>query len=171
MSDILSGSIIAHKVFDAGVQVDDNVSCQLPSIEPGTTEVKGAGILGTLDFPSSGQLNSMIFSMSQRSINRNSMMLSTPGLHNIELRFVKDAMTSDGQQIPEGTKIFVTGIFKKFDPGKVENNSTMDGSIDYEVLRYRIVINGEEVLLIDKINYIYKVNGVDYMQSVKSVLG
>lgn len=167
---IMSGSIIAHKFFDNGIEVADNVSCQLPPIENGTVEVKGAGILGSFDMPSSGQLNAMVFSASMRSINKGAINLSTPGLHNIELRFVKDAMTGDGQEVPEGTKIFVTGIFKKFDPGKVEINSTMDGSIEYEVLRYRIVINGEEVLLIDKKNYIYKVNGVDYMEKIKAAL-
>lgn len=167
---ILSGSVIAHKVFEDGVEVDDNVSVQLPSIEFGTTEIKGAGVLGSFDMPSTGQLNAMTYSMSQRSINKNSINLSRPGQHNNELRFVKDARTSDGQQIPEGTKIFFTGLFKKFDPGKVEEKATMDGSIEYEVIRYRIVINGVEVLLIDKINYIYKVNGIDYMESVRAAL-
>lgn len=168
---ILSGSVIAHKVFEDGVEIDDNVSVQLPSIENGTTEIKGAGILGSFDMPSTGQLNAMTFSMSQRSINKTSISLSTPGQHNIELRFVKDARTSDGQQVPEGTKIFLTGLFKKFDPGKVEEKATMDGSIEYEVTRYRIVIAGEEVLLIDKLNYIYKVNGVDHMESIRAALG
>jgi P2 family phage contractile tail tube protein len=167
---VLSGSIIAHKFFDDGVEVNDNVSCQLPSIENGTVEVKGAGILGSFDMPSSGQLNALTFSASMRSINKGAINLSRPGVHNIELRFVKDAMTGDGQQVPQGTKIFVTGIFKKFDPGKVEIASTMDGTIEFEVLRYRIVINGEEALLIDKRNYIYKVNGVDYMSKVKAAL-
>ncbi|HEX9061999.1 MAG TPA: phage major tail tube protein [Clostridia bacterium] len=167
---ILSGSVIAHKVFDDGIDIDDNVSCQLPKVEFGTTEIKGAGILGAFEMPSTGQLNAMAFSLTQRSINKNSINLSRPGQHNIELRFVKDARTSDGQQIPQGTKIFLTGLTKSFDPGKVEENATMDGSIEYEVLRIRIIIAGEEVLLIDKINYIYKVNGKDYMEGIREAL-
>jgi P2 family phage contractile tail tube protein len=167
---IISGSVIAHKFYDGGVEIGDNVSCQLPSIENGTTEVKGAGILGALDMPSSGQLNAMAFTANMRSINKGSINLSRPGVHNIELRFVKDTKTDGGETIPEGTKIFVTGVFKKFDPGKVEENGTMDGSIEFEVLRYRIVINGIEVLLIDKVNFIYKVNGVDYMERVRAAL-
>lgn len=168
---IISGSVIAHEFYDGGVKIQDNVSCQLPSIEHGTTEVKGAGILGTLDMPSSGQLNAMVFSASMRSISKNSLNVSRPGVHNIELRFVKDTFTDNGQSIPEGTKIFVTGVFKKFDPGKVEKASTMDGTIEYEVVRYRIVIGGEEAVLIDKRNFIYKVNGIDYMESIRAALG
>ncbi len=53
---------------------------------------------------------------------------------------------------------------------KLKINATMDGTIEYEVLRYRIVIDGEEILLIDKRNFKYKVNGVDYMEKVRTAL-
>jgi phage tail tube protein FII len=47
----------------------------------------------------------------------------------------------------------------------------MEGSIEFEVLRYRQVISGVETLLIDKQNYIYKINGTDYMQVIRAALG
>ncbi|MFO7153939.1 MAG: phage major tail tube protein [Caldicoprobacter oshimai] len=168
---IISGNVIAHKLLVDGVEIDDNVSCQLPSIEVQTGEVKGAGILGSIDMPVTGQIGSMTFTINMRSINKNAANLAKPGIQNIELRFARDVVTSDGQVIPEGTKIFITGINKKYDPGKVEPPTTMDGSIDFEVIRYRQVINGVETLLIDKRNYIYKINGVDYMQKVRQALG
>ena len=168
---IVSGNVIAHKVVVDGKDVDDNVSCQLPSIEIQTGEIKGAGILGTIDMPATGQVGSMTFSMSQRSINKNAADLAKPGIQNIELRFNQDVRNSNGQIVPEGTKVFISGVNKKYDPGKVESNATMDGSIEFEVLRYRQVVNGVETLLIDKLNYIYKVNGIDYMEKVRATLG
>lgn len=167
---MISGSIVAHRFFDNEIEIEDNVSCQLPSIENGTTEVKGAGILGALDMPSSAQLNAMVFTASMRSINTSSINVIKPGVHNIELRFVKDVKTDAGEMIPQGTKIFVTGVFKKYDPGKVEVNGTMDGSVEYEVLRYRIVIDGVEEVLIDKVNFIYKIKGIDYMEKIRATL-
>lgn len=167
---MISGSIVAHRFFDNGIEIQDNVSCQLPSIENGTTEAKGAGILGTLDMPSSAQLNAMTFVANMRSINSSSVNIIKPGVHNIELRFVKDVKNDDGEMVPQGTKVFVTGVFKKFDPGKVEENGTMDGSVEYEVLRYRIVIDGIEEILIDKVNFIYKIKGIDYMEKVRAAL-
>jgi len=168
---IISGSVIAHKLLVDGVEIDDNVSCQLPSIETQTGEIKGAGILGSIDMPVTGQIGSMTFTVNMRSINKNAANLAKPGVQNIELRFARDTVSADGQTIPEGAKIFISGINKKYDPGKVEPPTTMDGSIDYEVIRYRQVINGVETLLIDKRNYIYKINGVDYMQKVRQALG
>ena len=168
---IISGNVLAHKLLDDNVEIDDNVSCQLPSIETQTGEVKGAGILGTIDLPATGQIGSMTFTINMRSTNKNASNLARPGVHNLELRFVKDVITSSGSMIPAGAKIFIAGINKKYDPGKVETPTTMDGSVDFEVLRYRQVIDGEETLLIDKRNYIYKVNGVDYMKDIRSILG
>lgn len=168
---IISGNVVAHKLLRDGVEIDDNVSCQLPSIEIQTGEIKGAGLLGPIDMPVTGQVGSMTFSISMRSVNKNAADLARPGIQNLELRFARDVLNANGQSIPEGTKIFVTGINKKYDPGKVESGATMDGSIDFEVIRYRQVVNGVETLLIDKRNFIYKVNGVDYMQSIKAALG
>lgn len=168
---IISGNVIAHKLLADGVEIDDNVSCQLPSIEVQTGEIKGAGILGTIDMPVTGQVGSMTFTINMRSINKNAANLAKPGTQNIELRFARDVVNANGQVIPEGTKIFISGFNKKYDPGKVESPTTMDGSIDFEVVRYRQVINGVETLLIDKRNYIYKINGVDYMQKIRAALG
>lgn len=168
---IISGATIAHKLLSDSKTIDDNVSCTLPSIEVQTNEIKGAGILGTIDLPVTGQLNSMVFSISARSVSKNNSNLAKPGIQNLELRYVKDVVTSKGTKIPEGTKIYIAGINKKFDPGKVETGASMDGSIDFEVIRYRQVINGVETLLIDKRNFIFKVNGVDYMKKVRTTLG
>lgn len=168
---IISGNVIAQKLLSDGVEIDDNVSCQLPSIETASGEIKGAGILGTIDMPVTGQITSMTFAINMRSINRNASKLAKPGIQNLELRFAQDVVNSSGQMVPAGTKIYITGMNKKYDPGKVETSTTMDGSIEFEVIRYRQVIDGRETLLIDKRNYIFKVDGVDYMRAIKSILG
>lgn len=167
---IISGSVIAHKLIVDRVEIDDNVSCELPSIELGTSEVKGAGILGSVDMPSPGQVNAMTFTISSRSINKKNAALARPGKQSIELRFVRDVIQADGTVIPAGAKVFITGAIKKYGPGKVEQGATMDGSLEYEVLRYRQVIEGKETLLIDKFNYQYVVNGVDYMKKYTAAL-
>jgi uncharacterized protein len=167
---IVSGNVIAHKLLRDGVEIDDNVSCQLPSLDALTGEVKGAGLMGPIDMPVTGQLGSMVFTVNMRSVNKNAVELARPGIQNLELRFARDVINANGQKIPEGTKIFISGMNKKYDPGKVEGAATMDGSAEFEVIRYRQIINGEETLLIDKKNFIYKVNGIDYMAAIKAAL-
>lgn len=168
---IISGNVIAHKLIADGIAIDDNISCQLPSIDTQTGEIKGAGIMGAIDLPSTGQIGSLTFTVNMRAINRSSVNLAKPGVQNIEVRFVKDVLNANGQMVSQSGKVFITGINKKYDPGKVESTTTMDGSAEFEVLRYRQIIDGVETLLIDKRNYIYKVNGIDYMEKVRATLG
>jgi P2 family phage contractile tail tube protein len=113
----------------------------------------------------------MSFKINSRSVNKKTAILAKTGKQNLELRFARDVVQSDGTIIPASTKIFITCIAKKYEPGKVEQGATMDGSMEFEVLRYRQIIEGEEVLLIDKFNYQYVVNGVDYMAAIRAILG
>lgn len=167
---IISGAVIAHKFLADSTEIADYVSCQLPSIEFATNEVKGAGILGSIDMPMTGQINAMTFSVTSRGINKSNTNLAKPGVQKLEIRFNRDVTQADGSVIPEGSKVFINGVNKKYDPGKVEQGANMDGSIEFEVLRYRQVINGVETLLIDKLNYVYKINGIDYMEKVRASL-
>ncbi len=164
-------AVTAHKVLMDNNEIGDNVSCTLPDIEHATSELKGAGIAGTIDVPLMGMFNSMTFSMDFRGLNRNSAAALKPGITNLELRFLKDTIASNGNYIAEGTKVFVSGYNKKVAPGKVETGASMDSSAEYEVTRYRIICDGVEVLLIDKLAGVYKVNGIDYMQKAREVLG
>ena len=107
---IIAGNIIAHMLLVDSKEIADQVSCQLPSIEKPTSEIKGAGILGSIDMPITGQVNSMTFSINSRSINAGSAELAKPGIQNIELRFVQDVMQNDGSMIPASSKVFITGV-------------------------------------------------------------
>ncbi len=109
---MISGNVIASKLLDNGTEVDDNVSCLLPSVEVPTAEVKGAGILGSIDWPVFGQVNAMAFTINMRSINKKSANLAKPGTHDLELRFARDTMTSGGQVVPEGAKIFIVASLR-----------------------------------------------------------
>jgi hypothetical protein len=120
--------------------------------------------------PQTGQINSMTFSISSRGVNAKATKLAREGKQSLEIRFVRDVTQGDGSIIKEGSKIFITGFNKKYEPGKIEQGSLMEGTIEFEVVRYRQVIDGVETLLIDKLNYIYKINGVDYMEKVRASL-
>ncbi|MTI49704.1 MAG: hypothetical protein FH761_17880 [Firmicutes bacterium] len=167
---IISGNVVAHKLYSDGEEIMDSVSVQFPSIELATGELKGAGILGSIDMPMTGQINAMTFTINSRGVSKSNSKLAKPGVQKLEVRFIRDVTRANGDVIPEGSKVYITGINKKYDPGKVEQGATMDGSIDFEVLRYRQVINGEETLLIDKLNSVYKVNGVDHMKNIRGML-
>ncbi|MCR4442144.1 MAG: phage major tail tube protein [Peptococcaceae bacterium] len=165
-----SGNIINHRVLVNDIEVDDVINIQLPNIEQQTVEMNGAGIMGTIAMPTTGQFGSLELSISYKSVSRSVLRLQKPGNQNIEIRFVKDYMDSNGQMLPQGSKVFATGVMKSSEGGTIENNGSIEGSVTYEIWRYRVVVDGVEILLIDKLANIFRVDGVDYMRRVNAAL-
>jgi P2 family phage contractile tail tube protein len=151
--------------------IDDSSDLQLPSVEKLTDTVKGSGIMGEIDLPSFGQLGSMTFAVNNRADNAQYAMMSRPGEIKFEVIWVVDVF--DSNQVAIGIqqhKVFMSGVSKKYDMGKIDVNSGADGSSEFEIYYLRKVIDGVEVLLIDKFNYKYAVNGTDYMSALRTAL-
>ena len=52
----------------------------------------------------------------------------------------------------------------------VELGSASELSETYTVTRYQLFANGSEILLVDRLNQILRVNGQDYMASIRKLL-
>ncbi|TCZ73055.1 phage tail protein [Paenibacillus albiflavus] len=151
--------------------IDDSSDLQLPSIEKLTDTIKGAGIMGEIDMPTFGQLGSMTLTVNNRADNPQYSMLSRPGEIKFEIAWVVDVFNSNDVKVGlQQNKVFITAVSKKYDMGKLEVNSGADGSSEFEVYYLRKIVDGKEVLLIDKFNYKYVVNGVDYMDALRTAL-
>lgn len=157
---------------DGAMQViDDSADLQLPSIEKLTDTIKGAGILGEIDLPVYGQVASMTFAVNNRSDSPMYSMLARPGAIKFEVVWTNDTLDSSNMSVKiQQNKVFMTGFNKKYDPGKVEVGGAADGSSEFEIVYYRKIVNGVEVLLIDKLNGKFVVNGRDYMDSNRAAL-
>ena len=59
----------------------------------------------------------------------------------------------------------------KYAPGKVAPASPADSSGEYSISYYALFINGERSIEVDIINFIFFVNGVDYLEDVRKALG
>ncbi|QGQ97059.1 phage tail protein [Paenibacillus psychroresistens] len=161
----------ASNQANAMVLIDDSSDLQLPSIEKLTDTVKGSGIMGEIDLPSFGQLGSMTFAVNNRADNAQYAIMSRPGEIKFEIIWVVDVF--DSSQVKVGIqqhKVFLSGVSKKYDMGKIDVNSGADGSSEFEIYYLRKIVDGKEVLLIDKFNFKYVVNGTDYMNDLRTAL-
>lgn len=151
--------------------VNDTTSVQLPSIENLTDTLKGAGILGEVDMPTPTQIASMVFAMNIRASNEDMPYLMRPGVIDLELRWVADRFDpTQGTNEQVANKAFLKLLIKKADEGKVEANASADGSFEYEVIAYQRIMNGKEILHINKFTGDYIVNGVNYGKSIQAAL-
>lgn len=159
------------KIDDKLKPIREATDVQLPALEAVSDSVKGAGILGEIDWPSMAQPGSMTFVANFRTTGPDVIAISAPIQQEFEVRWVIDKFDSNNIKIGiESHKAFIKCVPKKHDSGKIEPAASMEGSNEYEVFYYRRIVDGKEVLLIDKFNYVYKVNGVDYTSQIMAAL-
>lgn len=171
--DPITNKVIDYTVYvrtdGKATKIPDTTSVTLPSIEKLTDTIKGSGIIGEIDVPTYGQIGSMETEIATRTTNDKFGILLTA--NELEYRWVTDVLDpSTGKVSVVSHKAFLKVINKKGEEGKLEPGASQDGSVSYEVLAYKRIINGTEILNIDKLNGIFVVNGVDMFKDVSQYL-
>ena len=167
-----SGPVVAETVRENGKLLQDVYSFSPGDLSFGTAEYGGAGMLGTLDIPATGQLESAELTLNAHGRSEQSGQLATPGKHKFVLSGVQDVLEVNNDKVVahRGIKVNITCIFKNATYGDVEAPNTIDGSYVYEILRYEEFVSGKEILLWDKLNYILRVGGKDQVSDISSML-
>jgi len=172
---ILGNKTIQYAIYDRTSgkpeYVGDTASYKRPSLEMLTDTIKGAGIMGEIDFPTLGQLGAMEAEISFKKSNKKAVELFGQKSHDLEIRWVVDALDSSDASIKaEANKEIIKCLSKKLDLGNIETNATNEGTLTVEILYYQYIINGESVVEIDKLNNVFKINGVDYASQIRQAL-
>lgn len=98
--------------------------------------------------------------------------LAEPRKHQLDLRAAQQSWdNSTGRYVQQAVKHVLVVNPKKFAPGKLAPASSAEASGEYPVTYYATYIDGKKVLEIDILNFIYYVNGVDYLEDVRKALG
>ncbi|KNF08555.1 phage tail tube protein FII [Gottschalkia purinilytica] len=169
----LGNKVVNYSIYarenNTPVKIDDTTSVQLPSIEMLTDTIKGAGIMGEIDYPTFFQPGSMSLEINIRVSGEKLGLLASA--QSIEVRWITDVFdTNDIKVGVDSHKAFMKCTPKKLEEGKLEPGSPQDGSFEYEVFTYKRITNGKEILNIDKFNNIFAINGKNVMQDVQAFL-
>ena len=172
---ILGNKTIQYSIYDRTngrpEYVGDTSSYKRPSLEMLTDTIKGAGILGEIDLPTLGQIGALEAEISFKKSNKKAVEIFGQKSHSLEIRWASDLLdSSNGQIKAEQNKEIIRCLPKKLDLGKVETNTSNEGTLTLEVLYYQYIINGETLIEIDKLNNVLKVNGVDYAAAIRQAL-
>ena len=166
-------TVIDYNVYsEDGIKLIGVTTLQLPSIEATTQEIKGVGILGTFDDPISGMFNSMVATMNFNWMDASANVYAIGQRVMFDCRVALGALempTLRNIAIPE--RVNLVGKVKKYDPGKREVSTAADASMEIEIGRMQQWIGGREVMLFDRISYIYRVNGKDILADIRTAIG
>lgn len=160
-----------YNVYNNGnVLVGVSGSVTLPSLDPITEEVSGAGILGSYDTSIVGHYSSMTQEVPFRILDEDIFTIMNPN-ELVDLTFRASAQSTvkaTGAVDYKGMRIVERGRLKSFTPGKFEQGKQMDASVTLELLYILVEVDGQTKLEYDKLNSVFIVNGKDLLEKVRS---
>lgn len=159
-------------VYENATEYYGMAEVTLPEISAITEEIKGAGISGNFDGVFVGHVEAMTLTLNFRSVTPEAIALTTPEVHQLDLRASQQYWDNAvGKFYQQAVKHIALVTPKKFVPGKLAPASPVDASGEYVVTYFATYINGAKKLEIDILNFIYFVNGTDYLADVRKALG
>jgi uncharacterized protein len=144
----------------------------LPSLDALTEKIKGAGIAGEIDAPVLGHYAEMSLGINWRTVTPESIELAAPESHSLTLRGSQQVYdSSEGSYSTVPVKIVVKATPKKTSLGKFAVASNTGTKNEFEVTYIKIYVDGDELLEIDKYNFVCTIDGTDYLESMRDDLG
>lgn len=163
----LKGPILADTVYCDGALAAKDVTITLPAVTLVTADFKA---MGTYTAPMTGQIEAMEASITKIGVDyglRNIVKLQSKTL---EVRWAQDVKYADGSSKTEGCKAFMRCVPKLIPGLSVDPGNLSENEITLAVSRYQLFVAGNEFWLIDQLNTIMRVDGVDYVKDLRSVL-
>ena len=164
--------LINFRVYENGGDQVGVADVTLPKLSSMTETVKGAGIAGEVDSPVLGHFKSLEVELNWRTLEKTNLnMTAHTGLH-LDLRGAQQVYDSGtGKYVVRPVKCVIAGVTKETDMGKFDVGQTTGTKTTVEAAYIKVDVDGENVLEIDKFNYICKVGGTDWLAAVRSALG
>ena len=166
----LATKVNAYNVYLDGnklVGISDEVT--LPDFEALTETLSGAGILGEIDEPLLGHFKASEMEIPFRTLNEHMFRLASMSKAlNLTLR--ASTQTIDTGNINTGampSRIVIKGKNKAITGGKLKQGEGTGSSIKVEITYILIEVDKTPMFELDKLNFVYKVKGVDLMKTIR----
>lgn len=163
----IKGPVVADTVYADNVLVAKDTSFTLPGLEFMTADVQA---MGNMTVPLIGLLENMELAITKIGIDNGLGRMNRLQKQNFEFRWVQNVVKSDGSTSVEGCKAFVRTMPGAISEIGVEVASAPENENTYNVTRMQVYANGEEIICVDRLSQILRVNGVDYMSKINNLL-
>lgn len=171
-SNLIPSLLTDAKIYKDGTGLLGVGSVELPDFEYMTESLAGLGIAGEVDAPVVGHMKSMTAKIKWNTCNPTATSLLAPEAHQLEVYGSVqhyDAGSGTYEHLP--VKVVFKAPPKKVGIGKMEPGKKMEPETELEVYYLKLWQNGQEMVEMDKFNYIFSVMGVDYLAKIRTNLG
>lgn len=143
---------------------------ELPELEAITDTVEGTGVLGEIEDPVTGQFSSATIKIPFAVLY--SDMFSIVNTTEPPLLTLRGSMQcTDPKTGATGyypIRVVVRGKAKTTTLGKVAKGKKMESEVELEILYIKVEIKNAVVLELDKLNFVFVLNGKDMLAQIRS---
>lgn len=166
-------AVINYALYEDSTEYIGITQVDMPSLQFITSTIAGAsGISGELEAVLIGQMKAMEITLKHTVLTKEGIILSTPKLHNWELREVQENLDRKNSALAvTAVKHLIRAFPKQMDGGSIKPQSTTDPSTVASVHYWAEYRDGKKVMELDPLNNICFLNGVDYLKPVRKALG
>lgn len=163
----VTGAVIGTTAYFKGKLVARDVALTLPEVSPMTATLS---MMGEVEVPIWQLIQNMQAVITKVGIDILSQTMIGPDLAPIEFRWVQMVKRLDGTSAEVGCKAFMNGYSASIPGYGVEVGSPSENDHPYNLMRYRLVIDGQETVLVDRTAGKVVINGKDYTANMNSML-
>lgn len=163
----INGPIAADTVYSENVLVAKDVEFTLPEVAPVVVDVEA---MGTMSVPLWARLDDMEMTVTKIGLDMGLGNMLTPTLKPLEFRFPQEAIDANGDTKIVPCKAFIKGMNKTVPGIGITPGETSSNDLTYMVTRYQLFVDGKEMILVDRLASIVRINGKDYTSGIQSML-
>ena len=164
---------IAFRAYFQGTDLLGVATIEMPQVQFITETISGSGVAGEYESPALGMTQSMSAKLSWVSQTKNFYKLLDSTLPPLlELRAsVQQEDEATGVRRPVPLLVTLLANTKASPLGSLETGKKHGNEVEMEITRLEVLLDGQEKLMIDKLAFIYRVNGNDLLRQVRAQTG
>ena len=174
----ISSNLVPEVINDYNVYGQDGLlligladEITLPKISSKKTTLSGSGILGEIDAPVPGQIESSEMQIKWNHLYSDAARMMNPNeTVQITIRAAQQTANKEGGVVYKGLRIVCSGHPKEIDLGTLKRGDTMGATTTLELLTYKVEVDDQVIFDIDKLGGKYVVNGEDLRAEINALI-
>lgn len=167
-----AAAYINLEIYEDSTNLLGIAKVQLPEITYPCVNIVGAGMMGNMEVPLFGMVDSMTLGINFLTTTQDAVRLMAPKKHQLDLRIAEEFWNVEEAEVGLwADKYVVIARPKNIKPGNIAPMAAADTSGEFAVYYYAAYKDGEQLWEIDKRNMKCIIAGVDYMADVRKALG
>lgn len=170
-------SLEIKQITNANVYIDGRSflgkteEIKLPEVVTTMVEHKALGLFGKIELPSG--IDKMESTQKWNSLYPDVLLKAANPFQAVQLqcRASQETYIGAGRSAQVPVVVFMTGTFKKFPMGSYKQHDNVEAETVLNVTYLRLVIDGKEIIEVDVLSNIYKVDGQDLLAEYRKNIG